>query len=256
MANSENGAKINLKNAKTQKSGNNKEALHKNHRLRTFEKAAKDFSCLSPIEQVETMLFFILSRVDTNPLAHELLKRFGNYSSILDAEIADLMQVKGIGLRGAQKIRTYRNSIKFYFTSQINNNLSLKNQKHFLDVLEGLLRCQETENLYIFALTNSLKAKSYRVYDLKDIRQVGLPPLELYTFLASTNAAYLYFAHNHPGGSAMASDDDNNANAFIQSLIESSKCEVYDSVVVGEEGIFSKNHGGYLRHFDEETVFN
>lgn len=44
---------------------------------------------------LELLLFYVLPRQDTNPLAHDLLDRFGSLQGVLDAPPEALSQVKG-----------------------------------------------------------------------------------------------------------------------------------------------------------------
>ena len=46
---------------------------------------------------LELLLFYANPRSDTNPLAHELLDRFGSLAGVLDATPEELQKVKGIG---------------------------------------------------------------------------------------------------------------------------------------------------------------
>ena len=46
---------------------------------------------------LELLLFYANPRSDTNPLAHELLERFGSLAGVLDASPEELQKVKGVG---------------------------------------------------------------------------------------------------------------------------------------------------------------
>ena len=53
----------------------------------------------------ELLLFFVLPRQDTNPLAHALLNRFGSFKDVMEATVTELQSVKGIGQNTALLIR-------------------------------------------------------------------------------------------------------------------------------------------------------
>ena len=75
---------------------------HEGHRerLRTrFNKEGLDGFALH--EALELLLTYAIPRIDTNGLAHALIRRFGSLSAVLEASNADLMQVEGIGSRAA-----------------------------------------------------------------------------------------------------------------------------------------------------------
>ena len=49
--------------------------------------------------RLEFLLCYSIPRIDTNPLAHELIRRFGSLENVLDAEVEELMNVEGGLLR-------------------------------------------------------------------------------------------------------------------------------------------------------------
>ena len=79
--------------------------IHKNHRKRLrerFEREGADSFELH--ELLELFLFDAIPRVNTNPIAHRLLDRFGDLDGVFSASKEELMSVKGIGERAAEYI--------------------------------------------------------------------------------------------------------------------------------------------------------
>lgn len=65
--------------------------IHEGHRERLMELAVKaGFENLSAIKKDEVVLCYIFPRGDVNPLAHRLLDRYKNLSTILEAPVEDL----------------------------------------------------------------------------------------------------------------------------------------------------------------------
>ncbi len=50
---------------------------------------------------LELLLFQAIPRIDTNPLAHRLMQRFGSLSAVLEADPKDLAAVDGVGANAA-----------------------------------------------------------------------------------------------------------------------------------------------------------
>ena len=72
--------------------------IHEGHRKRLrqrFDQVGLDG--FSEHEILELILFQVIPRRDTNPLAHELINHFGNLAEVLDASKDELMQVPGVG---------------------------------------------------------------------------------------------------------------------------------------------------------------
>ena len=79
--------------------------LHANHRSRLRGRYARlGADGLEVHELLELFLFDAIPRVDTNPIAHRLLERFGSLWEVLNAPEHELSEVKGIGVRAAEYI--------------------------------------------------------------------------------------------------------------------------------------------------------
>ena len=50
---------------------------------------------------LELLLFHVIPRGDTNPIAHRLIKRFGSLAAVFEADPKDLAVVEGVGERAA-----------------------------------------------------------------------------------------------------------------------------------------------------------
>ena len=79
-----------------------KKHSHAGHRERMrlrFQKSGLE--SFQPHEILELLLFYALPRVDTNPIAHDLIAEFHSLSGVLDADIQDLKRIKGISENAA-----------------------------------------------------------------------------------------------------------------------------------------------------------
>ena len=78
---------------------------HKNHRFRMYERFSADgFNNYRPHEVLEQLLFESIPRVNTNPIGHELIDRFGSVMNVLDANPDELVKINGIGRKTAEFI--------------------------------------------------------------------------------------------------------------------------------------------------------
>ncbi len=227
-----------------------KENIHQGHRERLTDLVlSSGIDSVSDVQSVEFFLTYIFPRGDVNPLAHRLLKKYGSFANIIDAEIFDLSEVEGINTRSAKKIKLFGQMIEFYSLSKINRKVNLKNTGEFLDLIESLLKVQSTENLFLFAIDNNFCIIQKRKLDMKKVRAVGINPMELYNFISSTNPAYLVVCHNHPNGSALPSTDDKNAVIYIEQLLKHIECDLLDSFIVGKDGIYSEYQESFVRTY-------
>ena len=71
---------------------------HEGHRQRLKKRFVKDgFEYFEPHNILEMALFYTSPRQDTNGLAHDLIRRFGSLSGVLDAPFDVLCSVPGVG---------------------------------------------------------------------------------------------------------------------------------------------------------------
>ena len=75
--------------------------IHQGHRKRALEKVLKYPEAFSDHELLEVLLFYALPRIDTNKLAHKLVRMFGSLDKVFSAPIESLVSVEGIGEKTA-----------------------------------------------------------------------------------------------------------------------------------------------------------
>ena len=73
------------------------ENIHAGHRERMMKKVKDTPDGLLDYELLEILLFNMLPRINTNPLAHKLIKTFGSVEKVITASVDELMAIKGVG---------------------------------------------------------------------------------------------------------------------------------------------------------------
>lgn len=228
----------------------NNDVSHDGHRERLtnlIEKSGLDN--VSNVQAVEYFLTYIFPRGDVNPLAHRLLDKYETFANIINASVNDLKSVRGINERSAKKITLFAQLFDLYTSTSMDKHISIDDREEFLDMIEQMLRFKTTENLILFAFNSSYMLTHKRKFNNKSIDEVAMSTYDLYDFISSSKPAYIVIAHNHPGGSAKPSPNDNNATLFIENLVLNFHCKLIDSFVVGDDGILSLKQLGYVRTF-------
>ena len=84
------------------------ENLHAGHRQRMRREMIEQnsFDQMGDHRILEVLLFYGIPRKDTNPIAHELLNKFGSLTGVMDAEFEELKAVKGMTENAATLIKT------------------------------------------------------------------------------------------------------------------------------------------------------
>lgn len=79
--------------------------IHEGHRERLRQRIlSSNIDSLEPHEVIEFLLYYAIPRQNVNTLAHALLNRYGSLINVFQADIEDMMQIKGMGAHAAQWI--------------------------------------------------------------------------------------------------------------------------------------------------------
>jgi DNA repair protein RadC len=108
-------------------------------------------------ELLELMLYAFIPRVDTKPIAKELLARFGTVSGVLAAPPERLMEVKGVGETAASYIRAASLLLKHAAADQIADRPVISNWAALLNYVKLALRHEKSEQARVLYLDRKNK---------------------------------------------------------------------------------------------------
>ena len=224
--------------------------LHDGHRQRLLELAAKaGIDNLSDFQIVELFLTYIFPRGDVNPLAHRLLDVYENFTQIVDADVNDLIRIKGINERAAKKISMFGELFYYYSSAKMGRKFVVKCIGDVISVVEDHLRFRTTENMLLLAISAGNILTHKRRINLSSTTRVGIPVLELTNFLSTSKPTSLVVAHCHPYGKAYPSSEDWDAFKTIEELCRTCGINLLDSYIVGEDGVFSQRENKLVRRY-------
>ena len=131
---------------------------HAGHRQRMRER----FLCggldgFADHEVLELMLFYAIPQRNVNPLAHRLLERFGTLHAVLEASVADLMKVEGVGRHTALLLNLFSHAARRLEMSREVKGEPIQTrgmaEKHAIRLLQGL----KTEHFYVACLDGQMR---------------------------------------------------------------------------------------------------
>lgn len=228
---------------------------HDGHRQRQLESmSAGALRVASEVEQLEFILTYILPRGDVNPLAHRLLKKFGNIPNVLNANVEELKMVYGINERAAKKIAILPEIIDIYLKGTIAPKVNLTLYGELCDFIELNLRAQREEQLLILGVNARGRLIRSDILARGVIDKLAISPRAITNFINSTIPYYVMLVHNHPGGLASATALDVDGNNHLKHTINCCGAHFLDHYVQGEDGIFSIEENRYLRTYTLEDL--
>lgn len=230
----------------------NDDISHDGHRARLLDLACNaGLDSMSDVQVVEFLLTYIFPRGDVNPLAHRLLDTYGDITHIINANVAELMTVKGLNERSAKKLSKFGDLFFAYITARMNKKFHAACEGEIIDAVEDLLRFRNDEFMLLlgFSPKNYLCGKKMVTRNSKN--EVGMNVMELTAFLSSVKPHALAVAHCHPYGISDPSKDDVQTLAKVRKICYDCGVRLIDSYIVGEDGVYSQTRGIKVRKYTD-----
>ena len=228
-----------------------KSNIHKGHREKVKQRYYESGLNSMPDHNIlEMLLFFGIPQRDTNPLAHELIERFGSFSGVLEAGKADLLSVKGMTESAACLLTLFLPVYKRYINDLHKKKRKFTDAKDVADYLRPLYLDTNNERVYALCLDSEDRVIACRVVSDGDIDSSSFDIRKLASIVLEVKAKKVILSHNHPNGSLMPSKADGNATNFASELLRLLKVELVDHIIVTDKSHFSmKNSPAHIHLF-------
>jgi len=229
--------------------------IHAGHRERLKNKFLRlGAEGLEEHELLELLLFYAIPQKNTNPIAHDLIHRFGSLKGVLNAEVKELEEVSGIGAHAATLIHLQAALAKVYYTTHP-KKVRFRNVGEAAKIVVNQLYEYKKEVFYAFALDINLCLLGSRMIAEGDIEKVPVDIKKLVSFALDSQAVYLIIAHNHPNGAALPSRSDISLTQRIVGALAPLGIGVCDHIVTSGRDFYSFNkHREFSAEHDEEVL--
>lgn len=198
-------------------------------RARFLQEGLRGFA---PHEALELLLTFALPRIDTNPLAHALIQKFGTLAGVLEASPAELEQVPGIGPRAALLIAMQVPLLRMYEQQKSGRKQHLSTYFDLRAYCRTLFLGATGEQFYALALDSRLNLISARLLAQGTPNQVRVEPRAVALELLRCGAVGAVISHNHPSGNPLPSQEDIDLTRQLQDILRILEIRLYDHVLI------------------------
>ena len=228
--------------------------LHQGHRERMRERIAQQgFESLADHEALEVLLYLTNPRKNTNVMAHALLKRFGSFSRVLDAEEEELCKVEGVGPATARMLHLMPEICKYYTRCRASEENCLRTTEQLAEFLKSKFLGADRERALLMALDSRSRVRgaywlregtSSKVsFEIKDVVAAALK--------GGTDSVVL--CHNHPNGVALPSLEDMDATGSIARALGLVNVHLLDHFILTDTECISMRDAGRLPIYDIKT---
>ena len=226
------------KKGKAQKSSDN---LHEEHRTRTREKFLKTkLDGFADHEVLEFMLYYCYPRQDTNEIAHKLINEFGSLHNLFEADAREIERRCKVTERVAIFISLIPCIANVYFRARwAQNSLVMDNMKTACEYAIALFAGHKVESCYIFCLNAGMRLRAVSLIASGTINETPMYAREIVSEALKHQSTALIITHNHPGGNAVPSPQDEVATEKLAFLLRSLNITVIDHIVVAGNKCYS-----------------
>jgi len=189
---------------------------------------------LADYELLELLLFLVLPRGDTKPLAKVLLKKFGSLAALLKAEEGLILETPGVGLSVLHVIRLVQAVMGQVLRQEMINKPVLASWQNVLDYCQTTMAYNQKETLRLLFLDRKNQLIGDEVQQTGTIDHVPLYPREVVKRALEVGASAIIIAHNHPSGDPTPSREDINTTLKVQEAAQLLGIKVHDHIIIGK----------------------
>ena len=227
--------------------------IHDGHRQRLKERFLREgLDGFTDIQALELLLFYAVPRQDTNPIAHDLLDRFGTLDKVLDAPTEKLKEVKGMGEHAATLLKLSLAMGRCYDVSKAKGETILNTIDDCANYLKPFFRNRRNETVFLLSLDAKLKVLDCREVGEGSVNYASVSVRRVAEMALASGASSVVLAHNHPSGIAVPSTDDIQTTRRVAAALSAVEIALADHIIVAEDDYVSMMQSGY--RFDDCCV--
>ncbi|HPT78184.1 MAG TPA: DNA repair protein RadC [Candidatus Atribacteria bacterium] len=221
--------------------------MHEGHRDRVKNRFLNEgLDNFDNHQVLELLLFYAIPQKDTNPLAHELIDRYGSLSGVLEADPRELQKLKGVGKNTAVLLSMIPQLCRRYLNDRWGSRPQLSSTRLAGEYVVPLFSGRLSEVFYAICLDSQNRVTYPALVHEGTIDTAPVYPREIVQAALRHQATGIILAHNHPGGSLNPSSADIEATKRIISACDTINVRVMDHIIVAGEKYFSFADNGLI----------
>ena len=210
--------------------------MHEDHRKRQKDKFEQHGAAVfHDHELLEMLLYFSISRKNTNDIAHTLLSKFGSLNGVFTADISELCSVDGVGRHSALLLKLVGSFCVRVTSLEHDSRMLINNISTAKEFVVELFKGESQEKLYLISLNNSFRLLDCQCISEGEVNSATATVSGLTRPAVKNNASAVFIAHNHPNGIAVPSSDDIDATVRIKAAFSALDIKFIDHFIVSGE---------------------
>lgn len=217
---------------------------HRARLRKRFEDTGAD--ALADYELLELLLFRVVPRRDTKPLAKALIQKFGDFAAVLAADPRRLVEVEGCGPAVAQELKTIQAAAERAARVEAKRKPVVGSWSKLVDYCRVTLQHETREQFRVLFLDVKNQLLADEVLGEGTIDHAPVYPREIIRRALELRASSIILVHNHPSGDPSPSGADVAITKEIMAAADVMGVKVHDHLIIGRHGAASMKSLGLM----------
>ncbi len=216
------------------------EPHYHNHRERLRGRFAEvGPEALADYELLELLLFRIVPRRDTKPLAKALIARFGDFAGVLGASRGEIERVAGAGPTVALELKITQAALERAAKAELRRRPVISSWTQLQAYCRVSLAEATREQFRVLFLDIKNNLIADELLGEGTIDHAPVYPREVARRALELSAAAAILVHNHPSGDPRPSAADVAITREVMAAAKAVGVTIHDHVIVGRDGVAS-----------------
>jgi len=196
-------------------------------------------------EVLELLLVYVIPRKDVKPIAKRMLQQFGTLAGVFDAQVQELQTVQGLGKASATFLKLLKSVHGRYLSSDLLDKDILNAPETVKKWLRLKLQGKSIEYFGALFTDQQNRCISSEILFEGTIDRAAVYPRTLIKRALELDAKAMIIFHNHPGGTAFASEQDINLTKQLIAACHTLDIKLLDHFLVVGKDVLSFQEQGW-----------
>lgn len=191
---------------------------------------------LADYELLELLLFRLIPRRDTKPIAKALLARFGSLPEVLGAPTHLLTEIKGVGDSVATDLKLVAAISHRMLKGGLKDRQVLASWSAVIEYCRAAMAFESREQFRVLFLDKKNTLIADEIQQTGTVDHTPVYPREVVKRALELSATAIILVHNHPSGDPTPSRADIEMTKLIIDTAKPLGITVHDHIIIGRDG--------------------
>ncbi|MDI9313851.1 MAG: DNA repair protein RadC [Hydrotalea sp.] len=221
---------------------------HDGHRQRLRQRFLKDNgAAMADYEILELLLTFALPRIDTKPIAKQLLAEFKTIGGVLSADATQLSRHKFIGESSLAMLKLVQASgLRMLRQDVMAEPHIISGWEKLLHYLHATMAREKREELRLLHLNHRFLLLLDEKIQQGTVNHTPFYVREVVKRVMDVGSSHIIVVHNHPSGNNKPSSADIAETRKLAEALKAMDVGFHDHLIISDHGHYSFKNSGLL----------